>query len=234
MKSKIAMPVTAGSRTAEFAKGSGGRGRPQGTAAERDAIYLHNEEMRLRPQPLGCIDANTPVSVLGLEQTTISRLYRAGLVQLEVLLRCSVEGLWRNIGRHGICNILDRLEVNGLAPMPLTEYEKWRLGRVTREAITLRIGLETAVAELWPMLGITLTQSLRKRGMRCVADLASLDEDGLLQLYRLGKANLRRIRSILLDVGRNLDGEAALRLRRSLDLMSSYLDSHKAVPHTRR
>jgi hypothetical protein len=234
MRSTLATSLAAGTPSPEPVQDAVVRRKARGTVAERDALYLHNERMRLHPQACHSIDADTPVSVLGLEQTTISRLYRVGILRLEMLQRCSVEELWRSMGRHGISNILDRLEANGLSLMPLTEYEKWRLGRVAREEITLRVGLETPVAELWPRLGTAVTQLLRKRGMFCVADLVPTDEDRMLQLYRLGKANLRRIRAILLDVGRDLDGEAALRLRRALELMASHLDGRRAVPLPRR
>lgn len=234
MSPKLANAPVARTPLRQPGQGSTVRRGAWGTVAERDALYLHNEEMRLHPQPCHSIDADTPVSVLGLEQTTISRLYRVGILRLEVLQRCSVEELWRSIGRHGISNILDRLEANGLSLVPLTEYEKWRLGRVAREDITLRVGLETPVAELWPRLGTSLTRLLKKRGMLFVADLAPTDEDRMLQLYRLGKANLRRIQAILSDVGRDLDGEAALRLRRALELMACHLDGRRAVPLPRR
>lgn len=202
-----------------------GRRRDAAAAAERDALYRQNEEVRQQPRAIVRVDALTPVSVLGLEQTTISRLYRAGIVRLQVLLQCSVEDLWRSIGRHGICDILDRLDANGLSLKPLTEYEKWRLGRVAREAITLKVALDTPVADLWPKLGPTLTELLQKRGLLRVADLAAVDQESLLQLYRLGKANLRRIEVLLKDMARNLDGEPGLRVRRSLELMAEHLCS---------
>jgi hypothetical protein len=199
------------------------------SAAERDALYRHNEAMRRHPAPLGPVDESTPVSVLGVEQATISRLYRAGIVRLQRLIECSVEDLWRSIGRHGIVDILDRLEANGLSLQPLTDYEKWRLGRVSRDAIELRVSLHTRVADLWPRLGPTLTEMLQKRGLLLVADLAPSDEEGLLQLYRLGKGNLRRIHALLTDVAREADGEARMHVQRALELMGAYLRGRPAA-----
>jgi hypothetical protein len=212
-------------RQAERSSREAGRVPQSPSAAERDALYRQNEEMRRNPVPLGRVDADTQVSVLGLEQGTISRLYRAGIVRLPALLACSVEDLWRSIGRHGIVDILDRLEANGLGLQPLSDYEKWRLGRVERAAIALDVSLDTRVADLWPRLGPTLTELLQKRGLLRLSDLAPGDEEGLLQLYRLGKGNLRRIEGLLGEVARGLEGEAKLHLQRSIELMGAYLRS---------
>jgi len=80
--------------------------------AERDALYRDNQSHRERPVRLVPGSWMNPprYRFLGLEQMTISRLYRAGIVRLEQLLETSVEELWRSIGRHGITDIIGRLE----------------------------------------------------------------------------------------------------------------------------
>lgn len=169
----------------------------------------------------GSWDESTPVSVLGLEQITISRLYRAGIVRLEQLLEASVEELWRSIGRHGITDIIGCLEFQGLALSPLNDYERWRLGLVQPQNIALTLAPDSPVAELWPKLGVALTELLQKRGRFRVADLAPRDQDDLLQLYRLGKANLRRIQALLEQLEPQADGAWRERIDRALRLIES-------------
>ena len=192
--------------------------------AERDALYRENLACRAHPRRLepGAIDAVTPVSVLGLEQITISRLYRAGYVRVRQLLDTSVEKLWRSIGRHGITDIIDRLTFQGLALQPLNDYERWRLGLVDRSRIRIRVDitLDSLVADLWPRLGLTLADLLQKRGLHRVADLAPRDAAELLTLYRLGKNNLRKIHDVLEDLLRQADGVHFARLRQALQLIA--------------
>ncbi len=191
--------------------------------AERDVLYRDNLEHREHPRKLlrDDIDTSTPVSVLGLEQITISRLYRAGYVRLRQLLDTSVEDLWRSIGRHGITDILRQLEFQGLALQPLNDYERWRLGLIDRSGIQVDITLDSQVADLWPKLGFALTELLQKRGLHRVTDLAPRDEAELLVLYRLGKSNLRKIHDVLEDLSHRADGQYLARLRRAQQLIAT-------------
>lgn len=203
--------------------------------AERDVLYRDNLEHRDHPRKLRHedIDASTPVSVLGLEQITISRLYRAGYVRLQQLLDTSVEELWRSIGRHGITDILRRLEFQGLALQPLNDYERWRLGMIDRNGIHVDITLDSQVADLWPKLGLALTELLQKRGLHRVADLAPRDEAELLVLYRLGKNNLRKIHDVLEELSLRADGEHLSRLHRAMQLIATRSDARRPEPGSR-
>lgn len=207
-------------------KGSSGS-RPsvdeRSAAAEREQLYRDNQRHRERPVRIGPgeWDETTPVSVLGLEQMTISRLHRAGIDRLARLLEVSVEELWRSIGRHGITDIMRCLEFQGLALRPLNDYEKWRLGMVEPQQITLRVTPESPVADLWPKLGLALTDLLQKRGRVCVSDLAPRDQDDLLHLYRLGKGNLRKIQSVLEQLAPQAEGAWRDRIERALRLMAA-------------
>ena len=198
--------------------------------AERDVLYRDNLEHRQHPRKLrqDDIDTSTPVSVLGLEQITISRLYRAGHVRLRQLLDTSVEDLWRSIGRHGITDILRQLEFQGLALQPLNDYERWRLGLIDRSGIQVDITLDSQVADLWPKLGLALTDLLQKRGLHRVADLAPRDESELLVLYRLGKSNLRKIHDVLEDLLHRANGQHLARLRRALQLIAARSEGRRA------
>lgn len=198
--------------------------------AERDVLYRDNLEHRQHPCKLrhDDIDASTPVSVLGLEQITISRLYRAGYVRLRQLLAASVEELWRSIGRHGITDILHQLEIQGLALQPLNDYERWRLGLVDRDGIQVDITLDSQIADLWPKLGLALTELLQKRGLHRVADLAPRDEAELLVLYRLGKNNLRKIHGVLEDLSYRADGQHLARLRRAMQLIAARSEGRRS------
>lgn len=212
-----------------------GQGMPLATThavAERDVLYRDNLEHRQHPRKLRHedIDAATPVSVLGLEQITISRLYRAGYVRLRQLLDTSVEELWRSIGRHGITDILRQLELQGLALQPLNDYERWRLGMIDRNGIHVDITLDSQVADLWPKLGLALTELLQKRGLHRVADLAPRDETELLILYRLGKNNLRKIHDVLEDLSVRAEGEHLVRLQRAMQLIATRSEARRAEP----
>lgn len=191
--------------------------------AERDALYRDNQLHRERPAQLapGAWDATTPVSVLGLEQMTISRLFRAGIVRLAQLLEAPVEELWRSIGRHGISDIMDRLAAQGLTLRPLNDYERWRLGLVEPQQIALPVASDGPVADLWPHLGQALVDLLQKRGRFRVADLAPRDQEELLHLYRLGKSNLRKIQTVLEQIAPLADGAWRDRIDRALRLMAA-------------
>lgn len=191
--------------------------------AERDALYRDNQLHRERPVRLdpGDWDATTPVSVLGLEQMTISRLFRAGIVRLAQLLETPVEDLWRSIGRHGINDIMERLALQGLTLRPHNDYERWRLGLVEPQQIALAVAPDRPVTDLWPHLGLALTDLLQKRGRFRVADLAPRDQEELLQLYRLGKSNLRKIQTVLEQIAPRADGAWRERIDRALRLMAA-------------
>jgi len=165
----------------------------------REALYRENACARLSPLRLapGAIGDDTSVAVLGLEQGTISRLYRCGIVRLHDLLGHDIESLWRRVGRHGITNILARLDHVGIALPSLTDQARWRLGLLAREAAFVALDVETSVADLWPRLGQPLVDTLMRRGLLRLRDLAPQDDDAVLQLYRLGRANLGRIREVL-------------------------------------
>jgi len=190
--------------------------------AERDELYRDNQRRRKHPVRLapGEWDETTPVSVLGLEQMTISRLYRAGIDRLARLLEVPVEELWRSIGRQGIADIIRCLEYQGLALRPLNDYERWRLGMVEPTQIALAVTPESPVADLWPRLGFALTELLQRRGRVSVADLAPRDEDELLQLYRLGKGNLRKIQSVLEQLAPQAEGDWRMRIDRAMRMMA--------------
>lgn len=198
--------------------------------AERDVLYRDNLEHRQHPRKLrqDDIDTSTPVSVLGLEQITISRLYRAGYVRLRQLLDTSVEDLWRSIGRHGITDILRQLELQGLALQPLNDYERWRLGLIDRSGIQVDITLDSQVADLWPKLGLALTELLQKRGLHRIADLAPRDEAELLILYRLGKSNLRKIHDVLEDLSHRANGQHLARLRYAMQLIAARSEGRRS------
>jgi|GEM_PF-2026880 len=191
--------------------------------AERDALYRDNQLHRERPVRLapGDWDATTPVSVLGLEQMTISRLFRVGIVRLAQLLETPVEELWRGIGRQGINDIMDRLAMQGLTLQPLNDYERWRLGLLTPQQIALPVAPDGPVSELWPHLGQALVDLLQKRGHFRVADLAPRDQEELLQLYRLGKSNLRKIQTVLEQIAPRADGAWRDRIDRAQRLMAT-------------
>lgn len=165
----------------------------------REALYRENACARLSPPRLApdAIGDDTSVAVLGLEQGTISRLYRCGIVRLPDLLNHGVEDLWRRVGRHGITDILQRLEQLGIALPSLTDQARWRLGLLAREAAVVALDMETPVADLWPRLGQPLVDTLLRRGLLRLKDLAPQDDEAVLQLYRLGRANLGRIRALL-------------------------------------
>jgi len=131
-----------------------------------------------------------------------------------------VEELWRSIGRQGIADIIRCLEYQGLALRPLNDYEKWRLGMVEPTQIALAVTPESPVADLWPRLGFALTELLQRRGRVSVADLAPRDEDELLQLYRLGKGNLRKIQSVLEQLAPQAEGDWRMRIDRAMRMMA--------------
>jgi len=165
----------------------------------REALYRENARARLSPARLApeAIGDDTSVAVLGLEQGTISRLYRCGIVRLRDLLDHCVEDLWRRVGRHGIADILERLDRIGVALPSLTDQARWRLGLLSREAAVVALDADTPVADLWPRLGQPLVDTLLRRGLLRLRDLAPQDDEAVLQLYRLGRANLGRIRELL-------------------------------------
>jgi len=165
----------------------------------REALYRENERARQSPARLApeAIGEDTSVAVLGLEQGTISRLYRCGIVRLRDLLDHCVEDLWRRVGRHGIADILDRLDRIGLPLPSLTDQARWRLGLLSREAAVIAVDADTPVSDLWPRLGQPLVDTLLRRGLLRLRDLAPQDDEAVLQLYRLGRANLGRIRQLL-------------------------------------
>lgn len=165
----------------------------------REALYRENARARQSPARLApeAIDDDTSVAVLGLEQGTISRLYRCGIIRLRDLLDHCVEDLWRRVGRHGIADILDRLDRIGIPLPSLTDQARWRLGLLSREAAVVTLDAETPVSDLWPRLGQPLVDTLLRRGLLRLRDLAPQDDEAVLQLYRLGRANLGRIRQLL-------------------------------------
>ncbi|MCW5624175.1 MAG: hypothetical protein KIT73_05605 [Burkholderiales bacterium] len=200
-------------------------------AAARDALYRDNERRRLEPRRLaaGELDGATPVSVLGLEQITISRLVRIGITRIEQLLDASVEDLWRSIGRHGIADIMERLTFQGLQLRPLNDYERWRLGLVDREHLPIRVDPDSPTADLWPHLGPTLTDVLQKRGLTRVTDLAPRNEAELLQLYRLGKGNLRKILAVLTRLAQHATGHQRERLEVGIALITARSVDHRPI-----
>lgn len=174
----------------------------------REALYRENACARVSPPRLApdAIGDDTSVAVLGLEQGTISRLYRCGIVRLPDLLNHGVEDLWRRVGRHGITDILQRLEQFGIPFPALTDQARWRLGLLAREAAFVALDIDTSVAELWPRLGQPLVDALMRRGLLRLRDLAPQDDEAVLQLYRLGRANLGRIRELLEATIDGVDG----------------------------
>lgn len=197
--------------------------RRNSRVAERDALYQANDRRRADGRRLvrDELGEETLVAVLGLRRDTISRLYRAEIIRLRQLLETPVDLLWRCVGRHGVGDILERLEYHGLSWPALGHYEKWRLGRLATDEIPFSPTLDSAVSDLWPRLGIALTGHLQRRGMRRVADLVPEDDDTLLQLYRLGKANLRKIVQVVEIVARNAEGPDRQRVRRALQRLAA-------------
>jgi hypothetical protein len=218
-------PLPGSVPTASSPRGDGSfaPGAETSLVAERDALYRDNQMHRERPVRLapGDWDNTTPVSVLGLEQMTISRLFRAGIVRLAQLLEAPVEDLWRSIGRHGINDIMERLAHQGLTLRPLNDYERWRLGLVKPQQIAVTVAPDRPVTDLWPHLGLALTDLLQKRGRFRVADLAPRDQEELLQLYRLGKSNLRKIQTVLEQIAPRAEGAWRERVDRALRLMAT-------------
>jgi hypothetical protein len=185
----------------------------------REALYRENACARLSPPRIApdAIGADTSVAVLGLEQGTISRLYRCGIVRLPDLLNHGVEDLWRRVGRHGITDILQRLEQLGITLPSLTDQARWRLGLLEREAAAVTLDVETPVADLWPRLGQPLVDTLMRRGLLRLKDLAPQDDDAVLQLYRLGRANLGRIRELLEATVDSAHGDDRLWMEKGID-----------------
>lgn len=169
------------------------------TPDAREALYRENARARVSPPRLApdAIGQDTSVAVLGLEQGTISRLYRCGITRLPDLLNHGVEDLWRRVGRHGIGDILTRLDQLGIPLPSLNDHARWRLGLLSREAAVVALDADTPVADLWPRLGQPLVDALLRRGLLRLRDLAPQDDDAVLRLYRLGRANLGRIRELL-------------------------------------
>jgi hypothetical protein len=166
---------------------------------ERDALYRENTAWRTsnaRIDPAR-LDDDLSVAVLGLEQATISRLVRAGWTRVSEVRSRPPEVLWRSVGRHGIADLLRRLAHHGLALPDLTDYERWRLGLVERRALAPDLDVEAPIADLWPVFGKALAEALVERGFRRIGDLAPIDDERLLLLYRLGKVNLRKVQAIL-------------------------------------
>ncbi|MCU0869688.1 MAG: hypothetical protein MUF30_08815 [Burkholderiales bacterium] len=194
------------------------------SVAERDALYRDNAAARDADRPIAP-DARVDtlsVAALGLGQATISRLVRAGWLTVGDVLRQSPEALWRSVGRHGVADLLARFERHALPLPTLTDYERWRLGRVERREIAVHMALDTPLPELWPLLGMALGSALVERGFHSVGDLVPRDEDRLLALYRLGKANLRKVRAVL-DALRAEVGDAD---RAAVDAGIARLDAH--------
>jgi len=92
---------------------------------------------------------------------------------------------------------------------------------VQPQNIALTVTPDSPVADLWPKLGIALTELLQKRGRFRVADLAPRNQDDLLLLYRLGKANLRKIQALLEQLEPHADGAWRERIDRALRLIAS-------------
>jgi hypothetical protein len=188
---------------------------------EREALYRENALARLAPRRLAPeeIDDQTSVAVLGLEQGTISRLHRCGIVRLRELLAHPAEDLWRTVGRHGITDILTRLECLGIEMLPLSDQARWRLGLLPKEAAVTPLDSGTPVADLWPRLGVPLVDALQKRNLLRLEDLAPDSDEAVLHLYRLGRANLRRIRELLEQAVVLARGDARARLEDGIALI---------------
>lgn len=137
------------------------------------------------------------MTALGLDRLTLSRLARAGIDSIADLRARPAEQLWRELGRHGVTDLLGRLAAHGLPALALTDYEKWRLGLVRKEELRVAVGPHTPVATLWPLLGASTVAALRTAGRESVLDVAPRDEDDVRRLYRLGRATLRTLEKLL-------------------------------------
>ncbi|MBI1397123.1 MAG: hypothetical protein GC151_14200 [Betaproteobacteria bacterium] len=201
--------------------------------SDRERLYQANTLARTSGSRLAGDDDlhDCPVSALGLERNTISRLYHLGLLSIGELYATSVDELWRRLGRQGMTDIVNRLEFHGLRPPRLKNYQLWRLGLIAKNSVSVDVRPTTPVHELWPRVGAALAESLHRRELHTVLDLAPRSMDDVRQLYRLGKTNLRVLRGILADAGKR--GNAGQRdvLRTGTELIDRLLgDRASAAP----
>lgn len=138
-----------------------------------------------------------PVATLGLDRLTLSRLSRAGIGTVAEMHALSAGHLWRVVGRHGIADLLARLAAHGLPGLSLTDYERWRLGILSRTDVHVHAGPETPLTTLWSALGVSVIATLREGGIETVRDLVPQTESDVRQLYRLGRSTLRAVESLL-------------------------------------
>lgn len=157
------------------------------------------------------IDGSGPVSALGLDRLTLSRLARAGIGSIADLHARPTGQLWRELGRHGLADLLGRLTAHGLPVPALTDYEKWRLGLVRKEELRVTVEPNTPVSSLWPALGVSTVAALKATGRESVLDVAPRDEADVRRLYRLGRATLKTLESLIAEARKSAaPPEAAL------------------------
>lgn len=178
-----------------------------------------------RPETGGPSGAGLNLESLGLEAMTLARLSKMGVSRVAELRSRPLDTLWRRLGRHCLVDLLDRLEHHGLAGPEFTDYERWRLGLVAKSDLRLEPQADTPVESLWPVLGRVLAAELGRRNFRHVRDLAPVCESDVRQLYRLGRANLLRLRAVLGHATRSAGGTDRERLTNGIRWIDQCIDA---------
>lgn len=173
------------------------------------------------PSPLGRnVDDGPALAGLGLGRSTLARLARVGVESLADLRALPPGSLWRTLGRRGVSELMQRMSLRGLPALPLTDYEKWRLGMVRRHDVQVSVNPRTPIAMLWPALGVSVVATLRDGGIETVLDLAPRDEADVRRLYRLGLTILRAVESLLREAGGTASKDEAGVIRSALLLIA--------------
>ncbi|MEI7970055.1 MAG: hypothetical protein WCJ69_13810 [Betaproteobacteria bacterium] len=183
-----------------------------------------------RPETGGPSGAGLDLESLGLEAMTLARLAKMGVTRVAELRSRPVDTLWRRLGRHCLVDLLDRLEHHGLASPEFTDYERWRLGLVAKSDLRLEPRADTPVESLWPVLGRVLAAELGRRNFHEVRDLAPMCEDDVRQLYRLGRANLLRLRAVLGHATRSARGPDRDRLTKGIGWIDHCIGGRVSAP----
>ena len=163
-----------------------------------------------------------PLGSLGLERATLNRLARLGALGVRDLADLDAETLWRCVGRHGLMDLIKALTERGMPLPPLNDYERWRLGLVSRQAIEVRIDAQTPISDLWPRLGAKTSDTLLKRGFQQLRDAVPASRDDVRLLYRLGRHRLESLRQVFTEALGSSGPEDRNVLENGLKLIDRY------------